>query len=869
MSLTAGTRLGKYRLDAVIGAGGMGVVYRAKDLQLLRDVAIKVLPENLAEDRVALKRLEREARVIAALSHPNILSIHDFDTHEGIAFVVMELLEGRNLKQVIQERRFSFEEAVEIGTAIAEGLHAAHSKGIIHRDLKPDNVFLTSDSRVKILDFGLAILKPVLSGEDLSKASTDSAIRDEGINGTVPYMSPEQLRGKAMDSRSDIFSFGSVFYEMIVGHPPFLRETVADSISAILHEDPAYDGVPSQAIRIVSSCLQKDPDQRMHDAHHLVTALTKTSSSPLILPAGKPPVVQRRWKSMSLIASFTVLAALLLAYLNSSFFRNPSKINSVAVLPLKNMSGDPQDEYFADGMTDEITSRLARISTIRVISRTSAMQYKGVLKNVKQIGRELDVDVLLEGSVRRTGGKIRLLTNLIDADTDRNIWSKTYEEDMPDILQLQNELAREVARELKATLTPFESTLLSSQQNILPEAYDAYLSGLSHERKEDYSLESVLKQIDMFRQAVELDPDFAAARASLSRAHSTMHHFRFQPEVDHARKAKEAVDRALEIDPDLPEARLALGYYYYWCVKDYGRALNQFGLARKALPNDTTALEGIAYILRRQGNCDEALNTLQKALVLSPRDLRIVNQIANTLSMLRRYDEADQYYERAINLSPDQIDPYFNRIENYYLWDGTTERAGKLLETLPSSATSIEWFWTVHYFYSRDYETLISFLESRVLRGFDNQHAFAPKEQLLATAYRLSSRPEHALRYYKLAKNIVESKYKSNADSPTVLSSLGFVYAGLGYTDRAIEMGRRGFEVVPMMKDSVGGTFRGMDLAKIYVMTGRYEEAMNILEYLLTRPGFVSVKLLQLDPEFKPLQQSSRFQKLVQRYATN
>lgn len=876
MTLSPGTKLGRYQIETVIGSGGMGVVYRAKDLQLQREVAIKVLRENLAQDTNALKRLEREARAVAALSHPNILDVHDFGSHEGTAYVVTELLEGKSLKRLIQEHSLSFEEAVVIGLSIAEGLHAAHAKGVVHRDLKPDNIFITSDSRVKILDFGLAVLKPVLSSRELSAASTVSGIFDEGISGTVPYMSPEQIRGKTIDARSDIFSFGSVFYEMIAGRPPFQRETKADSIAAILQEEPAYEHeldtkLPPQAIRMLRSCLQKDPAQRIPDAHHLVSALTKCSdrfeASDLSLQ--KPALKRQRWKSVSLIALFLIVVVTS-AYFNKSFlFRNSPKIHSLAVLPLKNVSGNPQDEYFADGITEEITSRLARISTLRVISRTSAMQYKKPDRSLKQIARELGADVLLEGSVRRMEGKIRLVTNLIEADSDRNIWSRTYLVEIRDILELQNDLALEVAQVLNATLTPNERVGLSKQESILPEAYDAYLSGLSHERKEDYLRESLLREIALFQQAVELEPNFALAHASLAQAHSVMHHFGFEPETDHSGQAKQAVDRALEIDPDLPEGRIALGYYYYWCAKDYGRALNQFGIARKVLPNDIRALEGIAYIQRRRGNCEAALNGLRKALLLSPRDLRIATEIANTLSMMRQYQEADQYYELAIKLAPDQISPYLYKIDNYYLWDGGTKRADLTFQRLPPTENNIDLYWIQHSIYLRDYAAAISRIESTEVQIFDEQNGFVPKEQLLGTAYKLSNQSERALHYYRQAREILESNLKRNPHDPRILSSLGLVYAALGDTDQAIEKGRLGVEVVPMEKNFVEGTFRGMDLAKIYVVTGRYDAAIDVLERLLAKPGFISIKLLQLDPEYERLYQLPRFRKLMERHTKN
>jgi tetratricopeptide (TPR) repeat protein len=345
-----------------------------------------------------------------------------------------------------------------------------------------------------------------------------------------------------------------------------------------------------------------------------------------------------------------------------------------------------------------------------------------------------------------------------------------------------------------------------------------------------------------------------------------MYHFHFEPEIDHSGKAKTAIDRAMEINPDLPEAHLALGSYYYWCLKDYDRALNQFGFARKKLPNDTRALEGIAYIQRRQGNCEAALAGLQKALLLSPRDLRITNETANTLSMMRRYSEADQYYVKAIQLSPNQIFPYLYRIENSYLWEGTIERAEKIFQDLPASERNIDAYRITHKFYAKDFPALISLIESSPVDLFDNQNGFVTKEQLLGRAYRLSNDPERSKYYFEKARLILESHLKSKPDDPRILCSLGMVYAGLGNTEEAIQLGIRGVKAVPIDKNVVEGIFRGMELAKIYVMSGRYDEALERLELLLGRQGYISVRLLQLDPDFEPLLQHPRFQRLVERY---
>ncbi len=853
----------------------MGEVYRAKDLRLEREVAIKVLRESLAENPFALKRLEHEAKVVASLSHPNILDIHDLGNYSGITYVVTELLNGKNLKSLIHKTPLHYQEAIRIAISIAEGLHAAHSKGVIHRDLKPENIFVTSDSRVKILDFGLAQLRPAVTETAVSRKSTDSGSAHDGtIQGTVPYMAPEQIRGKPADVRSDIFSFGSILYEMLFGTPPFLRSTTFESVAAILREEPQYledpEKLPPAIVRVLQSCLEKDPLRRIQDAQKLLSVLNEAqidTASARAFPA-IPAATHSTWKPVRIVLALLVIGVIIAAYLkNSSKPATDTQIRSLVVLPLRNMSGDPQDEYFVDGVTEEITARIARIGTLRVISRTTAMQYKGTQKTLKDIAGELNVDAVLEGSVRRAEGRVRVVTNLIQAETDRNVWSQTYDQDMQDILSLQNELAQHVSRELKAQLTEAEKAEFNRTQKILPEAYDVYLRGLSHEQREDFSRESLNEQINFFKQAVQLEPHFALAHASLSRTHAVMQHFGFEPEADHAKSAREAVDRALELNPELPEAKLALGYYHYWCLKDYDEAMRHFGAAIKALPNNTKVLEGIAYIQRRQGNCEPALKALERALLLSPRELRIIIEVANTLSMLRRYSDADEYYERAIQLAPDQLFPYLYKAENYYLWDGKTNRAKVTLQRMPETDDdSVKLNWFTLYLYSRDYDAARSHIESSRTEIEDDQGLFTPKEQLIGLTYLLSGRKEEARVWYEKARQILEEADERRPHDSRILISLGLVYANLGMNDQAIRKGKEAVELNPIEKDSVEGGFRLVDLARIYTVTGNHDLAVGRLERVLARHTFVSVKLLQLDPVFAPLKNHSGFQKMAEKY---
>ncbi|HEY4490360.1 MAG TPA: serine/threonine-protein kinase, partial [Acidobacteriota bacterium] len=404
MGLARGMQLGRYEILAPLGKGGMGEVYRAKDTQLGREVAIKVLPEDLAENPQALKRFEREARAVAALSHPNILAIHDSGTDQGVTYAVMELLEGETLRAKLGSSAIPWSKAVEIIVAVAEGLAAAHTKGVIHRDLKPENIFLMKDGRIKILDFGLARWTPVVSQEEITEAPTKSQVTELGaVMGTVPYMSPEQLQGDSLDARSDIFSLGSILYEMVAGKRPFSGKSPAETMGAILRDDPPkLAGLPPEVQRIIERCLEKNPDQRFHSAHDLAFALKDTLN---ISGSGASPALATRpvaFRKVWIIAIVLAVIAIAVGSWRIIGRKAPvvlplQKIESLAVLPLKNLSGDPKQEYFADGMTEALIAKLARIASRRVISRTSVMEYKDAHKTLLEIAKELNVEAIVEG----------------------------------------------------------------------------------------------------------------------------------------------------------------------------------------------------------------------------------------------------------------------------------------------------------------------------------------------------------------------------------------------------------------------------------------------------------------------------------------
>ncbi len=623
MPLKAGTKLGPYEILAPIGAGGMGEVYRALDPRLGREVAVKVLPEHLARNRDALARFEREAKAIAALSHPNILAIHDFGSEEGLAYAVTELLEGETLRSRLEREALGWRRGVEIAEAIAGGLAAAHTKGVVHRDLKPENLFLTTDGRVKILDFGLARFEPPASAQGTAGAAT---VSEPGtVMGTIGYMSPEQIRGEPARPPSDLFSLGVVLYEMITGRRAFSASTGGETLAAILRDtppEPAKLGkpIPPELDRILTRCLEKSPGERFQSAQDLAFALKSTLSSPAIAAV---PVVAATWRPRAWIAggaAALILVAVVAAFAVGRWRRTgPERIESLAVLPLDNLSGDPAQDYFADGMTEALLTGLGKIRSLRVSSRSAVMKYKGQRSSLAGIARELKVDALVEGSVVRSGDRVRVSARLIHPGTDRQLWAESYERDLRDILGLQGEVARAIAVEIRTTLSPPEKARLEKARPVNPEAHDFYLRGkFLHSRVNEADNRAA---VELLEHAVTADPGFAPGQAALAQAYVNRFLW-FAPgeQKQLEQKAYAATEKALALDTELGEAYLARGMLLWTPVNRFAhdRAALEIRRALALNPNLDEAHMQLSRIYVHIGFFPEALAEASLALEINP-----------------------------------------------------------------------------------------------------------------------------------------------------------------------------------------------------------------------------------------------------------
>ena len=664
-TLAAGTRLGRYEVLAPLGSGGMGEVYRARDVSLSREVAIKVLPAGFATDPNRLRRFEQEAHAVGQLNHPNVVTVHDVGSHEGAPFVVSELLEGDTLRARIEAGPLPVEQAVDYALQATFALAAAHDKGIVHRDLKPENMVVTRDGRLKVLDFGLAkLLRPteaVLG--TVSQADTGPLLTGPGlVIGTMGYMSPEQLRGQAVDPRSDLFAFGVVFYEMLTGRRPFLGPTPVDTATSILKDDPPpladwRPGIPPALESIIRRCLEKMPEQRFASAHEVADALRGASWS---LPRWRRVPRALRWGlGAAAVAALLVTSAGDLRRRMASWGPAAPRVQALAVLPLRNLSGDPEQEYFADGMTDALIGSLASIQGLRVISRTSVMHYKNAPQPLPAIARELGVDAVVEGTVLRADNRVRLSVQLMDADPEQQLWSHVYEQDLSDVLTLHRRLAEAIAGEIRLTLSPEETQRLRASRRVDPEAHEAYLKGRFHWQKQTHL--GVRKAIEHFEEALERDPAHGPAYAGLADSYISLSWVGDDPLPPREAypKARAAALKALERDGSLAEAHASLGLVKWRYDWDWPAAEAALRRAIEMQPSEAVSHHWYGLFLATLGRHAEAAREMEKAQELDPLSRLITVNRGWALYFARLYEAAASQERKAIRSWPDYTAGHF------------------------------------------------------------------------------------------------------------------------------------------------------------------------------------------------------------------
>ncbi len=642
----------------------MGVVYEAEDLKLGRHVALKFLPDEVANDPQALKRLQREARAASTLNHPNICTVYDIGESDGQTFIAMELLEGVTLAQLISGKALDVATVLEVGIQLADALDAAHAKGIIHRDIKPANIFVMRQNHVKVLDFGLAKMAEPAPGGD-SAATLTNLTKDGATVGTVAYMSPEQALGKEIDARSDLFSFGIVLYEMATGASPFSADSSAAMFNAILNQTPPpplrlNPSLPPRLDEIIMKALEKDRRLRYQSAADLATDLRRLKrdrESGTSLTGSKPAVragtKRRLWTGVAAILMLVSLLALWnFAAIRQRLWRGSkaAHISSVAVLPLVNLSRDPQQDYLADGMTEALISDLSQIHALKVISRTSVMQYKNTSKRLPQIAQELGVDAVMEGSILREGEQVRVSIELIDGTTDEHLWAKEYDNQYRSILMLQKDVARTVAEQMKITLSPQEEAGLAGAPAIEPQVHESYLKGRYYfnQRTED----SLKKSIEYFQQAITQDPGYVLAYCGLADAYALLG-FRGNLAASEAfARAKAAALKAIELGDNFAEPHTSLAFIAETHDWDWSAAEREYKRALELNPGDARAHHLYAGYLMYVGRYGEGLTQARRARDLDPLSLPVNTALAGRLLVVGQLDEALDQVRRTLEMNP-------------------------------------------------------------------------------------------------------------------------------------------------------------------------------------------------------------------------
>src|SRR5437867_3491983 len=876
--LLVGQTIGHYKISKRIGSGGMGEVYLATDITAGREAALKLLPTRFTSDAERLKRFQQEERALVGLNHPNILTVYEIGEDHSTHYIASGLIEGETLRQRLMRGRMEVGEAVDVAIQVASALAAAHETGIVHRDIKPENIMLRPDGYVKVLDFGIAKLAerevPVTTPTDEALLLVETNLGS--ILGTVRYMSPEQAYGTQVDKGTDIWTLGVVLYEMVTGHAPFTGETPGEAMSSILEMEPppltSYVAhTPPELQQIISKALRKEREERYQNAHELLQAFQslrhKLEFEAELERSTKAPSWLRWIRSPIALVLLLLVAALALA-LPFYWHRNLTPISipekSIAVLPFENFSDNKENSYFAAGIQDDVLTSLAQIHDLKVISRTSVMAYqKPGGRNIREIGRALGVANVLEGSVRRTGNRVLVNVQLIDARNDRHIWAESYDRAGGDSIGLQGELATQIAACLKAKLAPEEMARFIAKPTTNSEAYVLYLTALGRD---------AIAAEELYMQATALDPGFALAYARASLLNSEISTAMTSDHRARKTKARAQAEEALRLSPNLGEAHMALGLCLYWGDNNYDAALKEFELAAASSPNNAEIYNYVGGIYRRQGRWRDSVASFDRAQSLDPRNCNIAFFAGNNHLFLRDWPAATAAYNRALKIWPDYVLPKIGLANLEVFRNGNPAAGRKILQDIPANCDPdgdvalVRWDLAM---LERDYATAEKVLTDSPLEDFPGD---APKTFYQGRIALARGDIESAQRYFAAARPDIEKRVRDNPEVAGRHARLGLLYAYMQRKGDAIRESRRAVELEPESQDAFHGANDAANLALVYALVGEPYQAITLIERLLSTPGPVtgpdvsnSITLadLRLRWEWDPLRSNPRFQKIL------
>jgi serine/threonine protein kinase/Tfp pilus assembly protein PilF len=858
-----------------LGAGAMAITYRARDTVLNSVVALKVIDRSVAQNPGARSRFLREARAAANIHHPHIARVTYYGEQDGECFYAMELIEGETLEaRVRRDGPMPLAVALEVIEQAARALAAAEACGVVHRDIKPSNIMLESDAsdalRVKLIDYGVAKVMAGQSEPDLEQTQA-------GFIGTPAFASPEQFAGSAqlpIDTRSDIYSLGVTFWYLLTGRTPFVGRTMEEIRSRHVGQLPLEQvkalHLPGQVVALLKSMLAPEPKNRPQTARELLSAVRNCY-------VRFNPEARSRRRRVALLGAAAGVAIAAIAvgawmYQRTRAFTPMER--SIAVLPFENLSSDKENAYFAEGIQDEILTRLSKIGDLKVISRTSTQHYKSAPENLRDIARQLGVAHVLEGSVQKSADTVRVNVQLINATSDTHLWSDTYDRKMTDILSVESEVAKAIADQLRAKLTGHEAEVIAAKPTDNAQAYDAYLRGLAYTLKTGFTPAISLGAQRYLKEAVRLDPNFALGWALLSYVDASGYLTQsLQPTAALRDEARDAAEKALSLQPKLGEAVFAKGFYHYACLKDYETTVNYLEQAFQLLPNDSRVPQALAYVERRRGNWDNSDAYFNAAEKLDPRNVNLLSQHARSYICLRRFPEALAKLEQILNITPDDIDTLVLKARIAQA-EGDLPRASALLAPLRLGAD-----------YANALETQVyeAILESR-------------PATVIAQLKEILAKPDQALGYYNgelrfwlgwaqevagdndgardswtQARSELEPYLKEQPQNFILMGDLALTNMALGESATALSLAERALAMFPIDKDALSGP-RPLDiLARVAARIGDPDRAISTLEKLLSIPYEAPLAanppltpaLLRLDPMFEPLRKDPRFQRLA------